>query len=108
LLRISSLRGLYGSDVFIARCNSFIGSVFKADYNEKMIGHMIMPNPLCAWKAEMTGAELKKLVKDYVEGTTGGIKPFNRGSLPTVSGISIEVSETAEVTVRFLGHIPVL
>lgn len=56
----------------------------------------------------MTGAELKKLVKDYVEGTTGGIKPFNRGSLTTVSGISIEVSETSEVTVRFLGHIPVL
>lgn len=89
----NSLRGFYGSDVLIAPCNSFTGSVFQADYNEKMVGYMIMPNPLCAWKADMTGAELKKLVKAYVEGTSGGIKPFNRGSLPTVSGIMIEVSE---------------
>lgn len=89
-----SLRGFYGSDVLIAPCNSFTGSVFKADYNEKMVGYMIMPNPLCAWKADMTGAELKKLVKDYVEGADGLIKPFNRGSLPTVSGVYIEVNET--------------
>ena len=90
----NSLRGLYESDVLIAPCNSFTGFVFQADYNEKMVSYMIMPNPLCAWKAEMTGAELKKLVMAYVEGTNGGIKPFNRGSLPTVSGISIEVNET--------------
>ncbi|MBP9001787.1 MAG: carbohydrate ABC transporter substrate-binding protein [Lachnospiraceae bacterium] len=90
----NSLRGFYGSDVLIAPCNSFTGSLFKAEYDEKMVGYMIMPNPLCAWKAEMTGEELKKLLKDYVEGKTCGIKPFNRGSLPTVSGISIEVNET--------------
>ena len=90
----NTLRGYYGSDVLIAPCNSFTGSVFKADYTEKMVGNMVMPNPLCAWKSEMTGAKLKELVRAYVEGYEGGITPFNRGSLPTVSGISVEVRET--------------
>lgn len=54
---------------------------------------MIMPNPLNAWQSEMNGAQLKEIVRKYVEGYEGGITPFNRGSLPTVSGISIEVEE---------------
>ena len=89
----NSLRSFYGSDVLVAPCNSFTGSVFKADYSEKMVGYMIMPNPLCAWQSEMTGAQLKEIVRAYVEGYEGGITPFNRGSLPIVSGISIEVKE---------------
>ena len=89
----NTLRGFYGSDVLIAPANSFTGSVFKADYTEKMTGYMIMPNPLCAWQSEMTDAQLKELVRAYVEGYEGGITPFNKGSLPTVSGISVEVRE---------------
>lgn len=38
----NSLRGVYGSDVLIATCNSFTGSVFQADYTEKMLGCMIL------------------------------------------------------------------
>ncbi|MGN0688645.1 MAG: carbohydrate ABC transporter substrate-binding protein, partial [Oscillospiraceae bacterium] len=90
----NSLRSFYGSDVLVAPCNSFTGSVFTAEYTEKMVGYMIVPNPLCAWQSEMTGAQLKELIRAYVEGHEGGITPFNRGSLPTVSGISIEVKET--------------
>ncbi len=89
----NSLRSFYGSDVLVAPCNSFTGSVFKGDYTEKMVGYMIMPNPLCAWKSELTGAQLKELIRAYVEGYEGGITPFNRGSLPIVSGLSVEVKE---------------
>lgn len=89
----NSLRSFYGSDVLVAPCNSFTGSVFKADYSEKMVGYMIMPNPLCAWQSEMTGAQLKEIVRKYVESYEGGITPFNRGSLPIVSGLSVEVEE---------------
>lgn len=89
----NTLRGFYGSDVLVAPANSFTGFVFKADYTEKMVGYMIMPNPLCAWQSEMTGTQLKELVRAYVEGYEGGIAPFNRGSLPIVSGLSIEVKE---------------
>ncbi len=89
----NTLREFYGSDVLVAPAYSFTGSVFKADYTEKMVGNMVTPNPLCAWQSEMTGAQLKEFVKAYVEGCEGGIAPFNRGSLPIVSGISIEVRE---------------
>lgn len=41
----------------------------------------------------MNGAGLKELIRAYVEGYEGGITPFNRGALPTVSGLSIEVKE---------------
>ena len=89
----NSLRQHYGSDVLIASADSFTGTVLKADYTEKMVESMIMPNGLWAWQREMTGAELKETLKGYVEGMEGGFKPFNRGSLPIVSGISMEVEE---------------
>lgn len=37
-----------------------------------------------------SGAELKETVKAFVEGCEGGFTPFNRGSLPVVSGIAME------------------
>lgn len=89
----NTLREIYGSDVLIATGNSFTGSVLQADYTAKMAGNMIMPNSLVSFHLDMTGAELKETVKDYVEGTTIGFKPFNLGSLPIFSGISAEVTE---------------
>ena len=90
----NTLRGIYGSDVLIATGNSFTGNVLKAGYTEKMAGNMIMPNDLSAYSSKMSGAELKEMVKKFVEGYQGGFIPFNRGSLPVVSGISVEVKAT--------------
>ena len=90
----NTLRGIYGSDVLIATGNSFTGNVLKAGYTEKMAGDMIMPNELSAYSSKMSGAELKEAVKNFVEGYEGGFIPFNRGSLPVVSGISVEIKET--------------
>ena len=90
----NTLRGIYGSDVLIATGNSFTGNVLKAGYTEKMAGNMIMPNGLSAYGSKMSGAELKEVVKKFVEGYQGGFIPFNRGSLPVVSGISVEVKAT--------------
>ena len=92
----NTLRGVYGTDVLIATGNSFTGSVRKAGYTEKMVGNMIMPNDLSAYKRKMSGAELKKTVRNFVEGYQGGFNPFNRGSLPVVSGISVEIKETED------------
>lgn len=89
----NTLRGLYGSDVLLATGNGFTGSVLQAEYTEKMVGNMIMPNGLSSFQRDMTGAELKETVKAFVEGIEGGFKPFNRGSLPVVSGITLEVEE---------------
>ena len=90
----NTLRGIYGADVLIAAGNSFTGNVLKAGYTEKMAGDMIMPNSLSAYSSKMSGAELKETVKNFVEGYEGGFIPFNRGSLPVVSGISVEIKET--------------
>ena len=89
----NTLRGVYGTDVLLATANSFTGSVLKADYTQKMAASMIMPNSLLSRQRTMTGAELKALVRAYVEGCEGGFVPFNRGSLPVVSGIAVEVKE---------------
>ena len=89
----NTLRGVYGTDVLLATANSFTGSVLKADYTQKMAASMIMPNGLLSRQRTMTGAELKELVRAYVEGCEGGFVPFNRGSLPVVSGIAVEVKE---------------
>ena len=91
----NTLRGVYGTDVLIAAANSFTGSVLKADYTPKMAASMIMPNGLLAYQRTMTGAELKETVRAFVEGCEDGFVPFNRGSLPVVSGIAVEVKEAS-------------
>jgi raffinose/stachyose/melibiose transport system substrate-binding protein len=90
----NTLRGIYGTDVLIATGNSFTGNVLKAGYTKKMVGSMIMPNGLSAYSSKMSGAELKETVKNFIEGYEGGFIPFNRGSLPVFSGISVEIKET--------------
>ena len=97
----NTLRGIYETDVLIATGNSFTGNVLKAGYTEKMAGDMIMPNGLSAYSCKMSGAELKETVRNFVEGYPGGFLPFNRGSLPVFSGISVELMETEDgYTVR--------
>ena len=89
----NTLRGVYGTDVLLATANSFTGSVLQADYTPKMAASMIMSNGLMSRRRTMTGAELKETVRAFVEGWEGGFVPFNRGSLPVVSGIAVEVEE---------------
>ena len=40
-----------------------------------------------------SGDDSEETVKAFVEGCEGGFIPFNRGSLPVVSGIAMEVQE---------------
>ncbi len=91
----NTLRGVYGTDVLLATANSFTGSILRADYNKRMAASMIMPNGLMSRQRTMTGAELKETVRAFVEGCEGGFVPFNRGSLPVVSGIAVEVKEAS-------------
>ena len=88
-----TLRGLYGTDVLIAPASSFTGSVLQADYIQTTARAMIMPNGLMSYRRTMTGAELKDTVRAFVEGCEGGFTPFNRGYLPVVSGMAVQVQE---------------
>ena len=89
----NTLRGLYGTDVLVAAANSFTGSVLRADYTQTTARAMIMPNELLSYQRTMTGAELEDTLRTFVEGCEGGFTPFNRGSLPVVSGIAVQVEE---------------
>lgn len=89
----NTLRDVYKSDILVATANSFTGNVLKADYTEKMVGNMIMPNDLQAYQKKMSGEELTLLVASFVEGVEDGFVPFNLGSLPVLSGIEAEVKE---------------
>ena len=89
----NTLRGIYGSDVLVATANSFTGSVLQADYTKATARAMIMPNGLKSYHATMTGAELKETLRTFVEGCEDGFTPFNRGSLPVVSGMAVQVKE---------------
>ena len=89
----NTLRNCYQSDVLIATANSFTANVLQAEYTEKMAGYMIMPNSLSAYHKQVNGTELTDIVKCFVEGIEGGFVPFNQGSLPVFSGISVEVKE---------------
>lgn len=89
----NTLRTCYQSDVLIATANSFTANVLQAEYTEKMAGYMIMPNSLSAYHKQVNGTELTDIVKCFVEGIEGGFVPFNQGSLPVFSGISVEVKE---------------
>lgn len=89
----NTLRMYYGTEVLIAPAYSFTGSVLKADYTEEMAGNMVMPNALESFVCDLTGAQLKQLLRLYVEGVEGGFAPFNSGSLPVVSGITIDVTK---------------
>ncbi len=89
----NTLRGIYGSDVLVAAANSFTGSVLQADYTKATARAMIMPNGLKSYHATMTGTELKETLRAFVEGCEDGFTPFNRGSLPVVSGMAVQVKE---------------
>ena len=90
------LRGIYGTDVLLATGNSFTGCALAGAYTPKMAGYMVMPNGLRAYRGELTGVQLKELAKAYVQGVEGGFVPFNLGSLPVASGISLNVQETGQ------------
>ena len=92
----NTLRGIYGTDVLLATGNSFTGCALAGAYTPKMAGYMVMPNGLRAYRGELTGKELKAIAKAYVQGVEGGFVPFNLGSLPVASGVSLDVRATGQ------------
>ena len=92
----NTLRGIYGTDVLLATSNSFTGCALAGAYTPKMVGYMVMPNGLRAYRGTLTGKDLKAIAKAYVEGVEDGFVPFNLGSLPVASGVSLDVRATGQ------------
>ena len=92
----NTLRGIYGTDVLLATSNSFTGCALAGAYTPKMVGYMVMPTGLRAYRGTLTGKDLKAIAKAYVEGVEDGFVPFNLGSLPVASGVSLDVRATGQ------------
>lgn len=92
-----TLRQMYGADILVTAAYNLCGPVAVGEYSEKMTGYMLMPNSLVTGICEeMTGSQVKELLRCLTEGDEDVLKPFNLSTLPVVSGLSIEVSEEGE------------
>ena len=98
----NTLCSIYGSDVVIAAGYSFTSPIMNTDYSERMLQYMVMPNNLESFSREMSGEQLKKVLRLYVEGVPNvdvysTVKPVNYHSLPITSGLSYRVKQGKKV-----------
>lgn len=92
-----TLRKMYDADVLVTPAYNLCGPVTEAEYTDKMTGYMVMPNAMVTGICdEMTGSQLKELLRCIVEGDGGTMKPINLSTLPVVSGVTIEVVRGSE------------
>ena len=95
---VNTLRNLYGSDIVIAAGYSFTSPIMNTNYSERMLQYMIMPNNLESFSREMSGEQLEKLLRLYVEGVPNvdvysTVRPVNYHSLPITSGLEYTVQQ---------------
>ena len=98
----NTLCSIYGSDVVIAAGYSFTSPIMNTDYSERMLQYMVMPNNLESFSREMSGEQLEKVLRLYVEGVPNvdvysTVKPVNYHSLPITSGLSYRVKQGKKV-----------
>lgn len=91
----NTLREALGSDLLLAPCYTSTSSIYAADYTEEMLGYIIASNNPCAYTRELTGSEIRELVRCCVEGSEDAlINPFNETMLPASSGFELKVAKT--------------
>ena len=98
----NTLCSIYGSDIVIAAGYSFTSPIMNTDYSERMLQYMVMPNFLESFSREMSGEQLEKVLRLYVEGVPNvdvysTVKPVNYHSLPITSGLSYRVKQGKKV-----------
>lgn len=98
----NTLCSIYGSDVVIAAGYSFTSPIMNTDYSERMLQYMVMPNFLESFSREMSGEQLEKVLRLYVEGVPNvdvysTVKPVNYHNLPITSGLSYRVKQGKKV-----------
>ena len=71
---VNTLRSVYGSDVVIAAGYSFTSPIMKTNYSDRMLQYMIMPNNLESFTSQISGEQLQKILRLYVEGVAGFVR----------------------------------
>ena len=65
----NTLRKVYDSEIVLAAGYSFTSPLQATGYSAKMLQYLIMPNSLESFTKEMSGEEITKLLRIYVEGS---------------------------------------
>ncbi|MGM9520601.1 MAG: extracellular solute-binding protein [Phascolarctobacterium sp.] len=99
---VNTLRSVYGSDVVIAAGYSFTSPIMKTNYSDRMLQYMIMPNNLESFTSQISGEQLQKILRLYVEGVPNvdvysSVSPVNYHNLPITSGLEYTVQQGSKV-----------
>ena len=88
----NTLRKVYDSEIVLAAGYSFTSPLHATGYSPKMLQYLLMPNNLESFTKEMSGEEITKLLRIYVEGSKNVepytlVQPFNMRLLPITAGM---------------------
>ena len=94
----NTLAKVYDAEIVLAAGYSFTSPVHATGYSNKQLQYLIMPNSLESFTKEMTGEEITKLLRIYVEGSknvapTALVQPFNKTLLPITAGLEYIAEE---------------
>ncbi|MGM9528559.1 MAG: carbohydrate ABC transporter substrate-binding protein [Phascolarctobacterium sp.] len=94
----TTLAKVYDAEIVIAAGYSYTSPVHATSYSPKQLQYLIMPNSLESFTKEMTGEEIAKLLRIYVEGSknvepTTLVQPFNKTLLPITAGLEYVAEE---------------
>lgn len=97
----NTLSKVYDSEIVIAAGYSYTSPLHATGYSAKMLQYLIMPNSLESFTKEMSGEEITKLLRIYVEGSKNVeantlVQPFNRRLLPVTAGLEYVAEESKQ------------
>ncbi|MGM9570113.1 MAG: 5'-nucleotidase C-terminal domain-containing protein [Phascolarctobacterium sp.] len=89
----NTMAKVYDAEIVIVAGYSYTGPVHATGYSPKLLQYMLMPNSLESFTKEMSGEEVTKLLRIYVEGSKNVeratlVQPFNMRLLPTTTGLA--------------------
>ncbi|MCM1044991.1 MAG: ABC transporter substrate-binding protein [Candidatus Gastranaerophilales bacterium] len=99
----NTLREIGGSDFLLAPSSISPCSLYAGDYTAQRVEESVQSSGNGLYTAELTGAEVREIVRLAVEGCGSYNDPFSDQTLPIVSGLIMEVEKTPEGNYRLAG-----
>lgn len=92
----NTMRKISGSDALLAPSSIATGSLYADDYTYELADTSFQSSGNRIYTTQLTGAEIRELVRLAVEGFGSLNDPFSDQTLPIVSGFTITVEKTEE------------
>ena len=91
----NTLREAYGAELLLTPYTTATSSIFPTGYTEKQLNYLSMAggSQVHAYTCMVTGAQVLELARCAVEDSGANMTPFDRSTLPVVSGFELQVEE---------------